>query len=272
MNGRSVVRAASKYYWHQCEELFRSIGSYIPSSFNETSEGVEPFEKGYQEKEDPWDYATSPYELTKYRQTLDLLPPIQFDNALECACAEGVFTSQLAARVKHLVGADISPTALRRANKRCSEQHNVRFVQLDLTRDALPGRFDLIVCSEVLYYMGGRRELERVACKLARSLVDGGYLLMAHLNLLKESPQESGFDWNVGYGAKTIGEVFQETYPLRLIREMKFPLYRLHLFQRQPVRAYFFGAASPEIVEIHTQPPELSPEVEAHVRWNVAST
>jgi hypothetical protein len=89
MNGRSVVRAASKYYWHQCEELLRSIRRSISSSFHETSEGVEPFEKGYQEKEDPWEYATSPYELTKYRQTLDLLPPIPFDNALECACAEG---------------------------------------------------------------------------------------------------------------------------------------------------------------------------------------
>jgi 2-polyprenyl-3-methyl-5-hydroxy-6-metoxy-1,4-benzoquinol methylase len=272
MNGRSVVRAASKYYWHQCEELFRSIGSYIPSSFNETSEGVEPFEKGYQEKEDPWDYATSPYELTKYRQTLDLLPPIPFDNALECACSEGVFTSQLAERVKHLLGADISPTALRRAKNRCREQKNVRFVQLDLTRDALPGRFDLIVCSEVLYFIGGRRGLERVACKLASSLVDRGYLLMAHLNLLKESPKEAGFAWNLAYGAKTIGEVFQETYPLRLIREMQFPLYRLHLFQRQPVRAYVFGSVSPEITEIPTQPTELSPELAAHVRWNVAST
>jgi hypothetical protein len=95
---------------------------------------------------------------------------------------------------------------------------------------------------------------------------------MAHMNLLKDSPQESGFDWNVGYGAKTIGEVFQETYPLRLIREMQFPLYRLHLFQRQPVRAYFFGSVSPEIAEIHPPPTELSPELEAHVRWNVAST
>lgn len=151
--------------------------------------------------------------------------------------------------------------------KSCREQNNVSFVQLDLTRDALPGRFDLIVCGEVLYFMGGRRELERVACKLARSLVDNGFLLMAHMNLLKESPQESGFDWNVAYGAKTIGELFQETYPLRLIREMKFPLYRLHLFQRQPMRAYLFGSASPEIAEIQTQPTELSPELEAHVRW-----
>lgn len=215
---------------------------------------------------------TSPFELTKYRQTLDLLPPIPFDNALECACSEGVFTSQLAERVTHLLGADISPTALRRAKNRCREQKNVRFVQLDLTRDALPGRFDLIVCSEVLYFIGGRRGLERVACKLASSLVDRGYLLMAHLNLLKESPKESGFVWNLAYGAKTIGEVFQETYPLRLIREMQFPLYRLHLFQRQPVRAYVFGSASPEITGIPTQPTELSPELAAHVRWNVAST
>ena len=117
MHSRSAVRAASKYYWHQCEELFRSMRRYISSSFNGTSEGVEPFEKRYQEKEDPWHYATRPYELTKYRQTLDLLPSIQFDRALECACGEGVFTSQLAERVTHLLGADISPTALRRAKK-----------------------------------------------------------------------------------------------------------------------------------------------------------
>jgi SAM-dependent methyltransferase len=132
------------------------------SSLKQPSESVEPFEKGYQEKEDPWEYATSPYELTKYHQTLDLLPPVPVDKALECACAEGVFTFQLAVRVKHLVGADISPTALRRAQKRCRELHNVRFVQLDLTRDVLQGLFDLIVCSEVLYFMGGA---ERVGAR-----------------------------------------------------------------------------------------------------------
>src|SRR5262249_10549827 len=120
------------------------------------------FETVFATHVDPWRYASA-YEQTKYEQTLSLLPAGRIGRALELACAEGHFTVQLASRVDDLVAADISRIALDRALERCGHLGNVHFARLDLTADELPGRFDLIVCSEVLYDVGGQRELEGVA-------------------------------------------------------------------------------------------------------------
>ena len=65
------------------------------------------FESLFARGVDPWRY-TSPYEQTKYEQTLSLLPPKRISRALELACAEGHFTIQLAPRVESLIAADIS--------------------------------------------------------------------------------------------------------------------------------------------------------------------
>jgi len=118
--------------------------------------GRHHFEALFAARPDPWGY-TSPYEQTKYEQTLALLPSSQITRALDLACAEGHFTAQLAPRVRSLIAADISEIALDQAVKRCAGLDNVRFARLDLTRDLLPGRFELIVCSEVLYYVADRR-------------------------------------------------------------------------------------------------------------------
>jgi hypothetical protein len=66
---------------------------------------------------------------------------------------EGRFTALLAERVEELVAVDISETALRRARDRCRGCANVRFERLVFSTDPLPNALDLIVCSEVLYYL-----------------------------------------------------------------------------------------------------------------------
>ncbi len=49
------------------------------------------FESLFASTADPWRY-TSPYEETKYEQTLALLPAGRIGRVLELACAEGHFT------------------------------------------------------------------------------------------------------------------------------------------------------------------------------------
>ena len=154
---------------------------------------------------DPWGYS-SDYEQTKYEHTLELLPEGPIGRALELACAEGHFTAQLALRVGSLVAADIAAKALERAAQRCAGQPHVSFRQLDMRRDPLPGGFDLIVCSEVLYYIGDGLDLRRFARRLAAALVPGGHLLVTHANAVVDDRAVTGFDWQVGFGAKHIGE------------------------------------------------------------------
>jgi peptidoglycan/xylan/chitin deacetylase (PgdA/CDA1 family)/SAM-dependent methyltransferase len=186
---------------------------------------------------DPWGY-TSPYEQRKYKHTLELLPegppPAR---ALELACAEGHFTVQLAPRVGALLAADIAANALERARIRCRDFGHVRFARLDLRTDEIPGRFDLIVCSEVLYYVGNRFSLARVARKLAGALEPGGHLLVAHANAVVDDPSATGFDWQVGFAAKRIGEALARLPSLEFLRELRTPIYRVQLFRRASATA-----------------------------------
>jgi len=223
------------------------------------------FEAFFAAQIDPWKY-TTPYEQTKYEQTLAMLPPGNVARALELACAEGLFTVQLASRVGHLLAADISEVALERATKRCADMKHIRFARLDLTRDPLPGRFELIVCSEVLYYVGGQDALQAVARKLADALEPGGYLLMAHANLVVDEPDRTGFDWDVPFGAQVIGETFMRVPTLGLVKEFRTPLYRIHLFQREPLVSLSIQRKDPEVIEM-MQPAPLSSEIAAHVLW-----
>ena len=181
---------------------------------------------------DPWGYGSS-YEQTKYRHTLELLPEGGIGRALELACAEGHFTVQLAPRVGHLLAADIADAALARAAERCAGLTNVAFRRLDMRRDELPSGFDLIVCSEVLYYIGNGAELARFAGRLARAVLPGGYLLLAHANAVVDNPDATGFDWPVGFAAEHIGAVFAGRRELEFVRELRTPVYRIQLYQRR---------------------------------------
>jgi peptidoglycan/xylan/chitin deacetylase (PgdA/CDA1 family)/2-polyprenyl-3-methyl-5-hydroxy-6-metoxy-1,4-benzoquinol methylase len=230
------------------------------------------FETRFALKTDPWGY-TNLYEQKKYEQTLEMLPSVQFGRALELACAEGHFTEQLAHRVNQLIAADISQIALDRAARRCSRLENVSFIQLDMTKDPLPGRFDLIVCSEVLYFIGNRDDLRSLAQRFADALEPGGFLITAHANLLIDEPDKPGFDWdNVQFGAKVIGEVLKNASSLRLVKELRTPLYRIHLFRRDNESYSSSAPNTPIIIELAQQPMQLPPEVEEHVRWHGGNT
>jgi len=219
------------------------------------------------QQEDPWNY-TSPYEQTKYEQTLDAIPRKTYARALEVGCAEGHFTAQLAPRVKSLVAADISPTALARAAVRCKGAGEVSFLQLDLTKDEPPGGFDLIVCSEVLYYMGDRDGLKAATRKLIEALAPGGLLVAAHANLVADAPNECGFDWDLPYGAKVIGETFASSGKLVFQSEVRTPLYRIQVFRRKTLFDKVAGKlhrSAPAIVQARLG--QLDEDVERYVLW-----
>lgn len=226
--------------------------------------GRHHFEALFARGADPWRY-TTPYEATKYEQTLELIPPGPIGRALEIGCAEGHFTTALSARVDRLVAADISEIALRRAAERCRSCGNVDFRRLDLARDPLPGRFGLIVCSETLYFLGSRETLAAAARKMADALVPDGHLVMAHAHVVADDADRPGFDWDVPYGARTIGETFARTPGLRFVRELRSPLYRIQLFRRE--EGFAAGSAGTETVEeVRNAPPE--PAVAEHILWN----
>ena len=85
----------------------------------------------------------------------------------------------LAARSGHVLAWDASGAAVRAAAARTAALPNVRVRRGAIPGDWPPGRFDLIVFSEVLYYFAGE-ELDRVLDRGAASLRPGGSLLAVH--------------------------------------------------------------------------------------------
>lgn len=190
------------------------------------------FESFFASGEDPWDYG-SDYEQTKYRQTLSLLPEGKIERAIELGCAEGQFTALLASRVGHLLACDISPTALRRTAARCRQFSNVQYRELDMLEEPIGSGFNLIVCSEAVYYMP-RPRLEEVARRMAEALAPGGHLLMAHGHVVSDDRTDTGFDWGgePAFGAFTIGAVFSKLEILDLVKVLRSELYSIVLFRR----------------------------------------
>lgn len=141
--------------------------------------GPDYFEQLYREKGDPWQFASSPYEQAKYRHSLQALPKDNYANALEIGCSIGVLTRLLANRCTALLAVDVSETALAEAAGRCADAPNVTFARLQIPQDAVGGRFDLIVLSEVMYYWD-LADLARAAEMLYRVLTPSGDLLLVH--------------------------------------------------------------------------------------------
>lgn len=139
----------------------------------------EYFEKLYAESSDPWEFATSEYERRKYEQTLAVLQRRRFKRALEVGASIGVFTEMLAPYCDELLAVDASERAVTLARERLSGREKVRVEQRTLPEEMPGGSFDLIVASEVLYYLPQETVLLALR-RFEEELAPGGTLLAVH--------------------------------------------------------------------------------------------
>ncbi len=137
------------------------------------------FERLYADDPDPWDYETSAYEAAKYDATLGALPRARYRSALEVGCSVGVLTERLAARCERLLALDGAAQPLERARARCRRLTHVRLEEGSVPASFPAGRFDLVVLSEVGYYLSPAA-LDRLREHLARGLELGGHLVLVH--------------------------------------------------------------------------------------------
>jgi trans-aconitate methyltransferase len=111
------------------------------------------FEARYRDDPDPWSYTTSAYERDKYEATLAACGPAGLGDAIELGSSIGVFSALLAPRCRSLVTVDSAPTAVAQARCRLAGRESVTTV-LGTIPEAIPRRgYDLVVASEVLYYL-----------------------------------------------------------------------------------------------------------------------
>jgi hypothetical protein len=86
---------------------------------------------------------------------------------------------RLAPRCGELLATDVSRIAVERAQRRLAAHPNVRVERRTLPREMPDGPFDLIVCSDVLYYLPARR-LRRTLRLLPRRLAPQGSIVSLH--------------------------------------------------------------------------------------------
>jgi SAM-dependent methyltransferase len=137
------------------------------------------FDELYAASPDPWGLASRWYEARKYAITVALLPCRRYQEAFEPGCSIGILTELLAPRCDRLLSCDAAEAAVRAAAGRTAALRNVRVERRAIPGEWPPGRFDLIILSEFLYYFAGD-DLRQVLQLSVTALRQGGSLLAVH--------------------------------------------------------------------------------------------
>ncbi len=137
------------------------------------------FDVRYAADPDPWNFAGSPYERDKYAATLAALPRERYASALEVGCSIGVLTAALAPRCDALVALDVAEAALAQARARCGDRPGLRLMRARVPGEWPEGRFDLILLSEVVYYLDAG-DVARLASRVRASLRPDGDVVLVH--------------------------------------------------------------------------------------------
>ncbi len=184
--------------------------------------GREYFEDLYEGSPDPWGFETSTYERDKYERTLGVLGDRRFRRALEVGASIGVFTEMLAPRCDELLAVDASERAVAAARERLAGQRHVRVERRTLPEEMPVGRFDLIVASEVLYYLPRPVVLDALR-RFEAGLAPGGYLLAVHWRKETRTYPLQGDEvhelLHVNTRLETVGTIVEPKYRLDLFED-----------------------------------------------------
>lgn len=159
------------------------------------------FDALYSDDSDPWQYQTRWYEKRKRDLCLAVLPQAQYSNAIELGCGNGVFSELLARRCQVLTSIDGNNKAVQLAKQRLTDLAHVKVIQgiipnvlftfeetilkayplSDLSNGSPANKppFDLIVISEILYYLSPD-DIDEVITWIGQNLAEGGTLLCCH--------------------------------------------------------------------------------------------
>lgn len=147
---------------------------------------AEYFDRMYAASLDPWSFVDRWYERRKRALTLAALPRPRYRSGFEPGCSIGLLTAGLATRCDRLLSTDISPVAVGRARERlavASTLEKASTCVVEIVAGALPEwprrRFDLVVLSEVAYYLGDD-DLTSTINSAVGSLDPGGDLVAVH--------------------------------------------------------------------------------------------
>jgi SAM-dependent methyltransferase len=137
------------------------------------------FEELFQQSDDPWAFRKRWYERRKRALTLAALPRERYASVFEPGCANGELSAELATRCDHLLVCDTNRSAVELARQRLAAFNHVHVMQGRLPEQWPEARFDLIVLSELGYYLD-EQDLNSWIDHALKSLTAEGQLLACH--------------------------------------------------------------------------------------------
>jgi cyclopropane fatty-acyl-phospholipid synthase-like methyltransferase len=128
---------------------------------------------------DPFGFDDHPVEQLKFDRTLEVCEPNVRGRVLEIGCAAGSFSEHLASRAVDVLALDVSPAAVEQAAQRLRNRPNVRTAAMSIAERFPEGTFDLIVASDVLYYLSVE-DVERTLRRIENGLAETGAFVTVH--------------------------------------------------------------------------------------------
>lgn len=188
-----------------------------------TSLPADHFEALYRDSPDPWGFLESDYEREKYDRSVAAVAGRRYARGLELGCSIGVLTARLAPLCDALVACDAAPSAVASARERLAAQAHVVLTCGVIPGDLPDGPFDLVVASEVLYYLD-EQDLHRSLDGIEERLVDGGTLLAVHWTPRTRTHPLQADDVHRAIGDRP---------GLQVTHAERHPTYRLERFERR---------------------------------------
>jgi SAM-dependent methyltransferase len=146
------------------------------------------FERLYATDPDPWRFKTSAYEAAKYAATVAAVADRRYAAALEVGCSIGELSARIAPLCDAFLGLDITEVPLTEARSRCAGLGQARFACVAVPGAWPEGRFDLVLLSEVLYFLSAA-DIRATAERVRACLSPGGRVLLVNWIGEPEEPQ-----------------------------------------------------------------------------------
>ena len=137
------------------------------------------FDQLFAENDDPWAFRQRWYERRKRALTLAMLTRPRYASIFEPGCANGELSFELATRCDRLLCCDTASAAVALARSRLLGFPHAQVQQGCLPAQWPSGQFDLIVLSELCYYLDAD-DLCRLIDHALDSLAPDGQLLACH--------------------------------------------------------------------------------------------
>ncbi len=185
------------------------------------------FDGVYRHNDDPWQFETSKYERNKYKTTVNALPRPTYQHGFEIGCSIGVLTAMLAPKCQSLLSIDTAEKPLVRARQRLAGEPHVTLQKMEVPNEFPEQSFDLVVMSEVGYYLS-MPDLQQLAQKIIAHMPNGGHLLLVHWTPLVHDYPLTGDQVH-----ETFLQLSGDDKSFKHLNGLREDTYRLDLFEKQ---------------------------------------